>query len=125
MGPTWQRVNDEAIRPYMDGQIEQKDALGRARMRFEPLAASERRRDFGRVMRIVVEHDSSGGFSLDLESTADSAELCQRRRRQQLQAAADQLPLRDDLRGKTPYGAPQLDVEVRAARRHHLDELAA
>ena len=25
----------------------------------------------------------------------------------------DQLPLRDDLRGKTPYGAPQLDVAVR------------
>lgn len=25
----------------------------------------------------------------------------------------DQLPLRDDLRGKTPYGAPQLDVPVR------------
>ena len=25
----------------------------------------------------------------------------------------DALPLRDDLRGKTPYGAPQLDVAVR------------
>ncbi|EUA35145.1 histidinol-phosphate aminotransferase domain protein [Mycobacterium xenopi 3993] len=25
----------------------------------------------------------------------------------------DQLPLRDDLRGKTPYGAPQLAVPVR------------
>src|SRR5690606_37303023 len=25
----------------------------------------------------------------------------------------DQLPLRDDLRGKSPYGAPQLDVPVR------------
>jgi histidinol-phosphate aminotransferase len=25
----------------------------------------------------------------------------------------DQLPLRDDLRGKTPYGAPQIDVAVR------------
>ncbi|HUV47650.1 MAG TPA: histidinol-phosphate transaminase, partial [Actinomycetes bacterium] len=23
------------------------------------------------------------------------------------------LPLRDDLRGETPYGAPQLDVSVR------------
>ncbi|HEY6596788.1 MAG TPA: histidinol-phosphate transaminase, partial [Asanoa sp.] len=25
----------------------------------------------------------------------------------------DDLPLRDDLRGMTPYGAPQLDVPVR------------
>jgi flagellar biosynthetic protein FliP len=30
MGPTWQRVNDEALRPYMDGNISQKDALERA-----------------------------------------------------------------------------------------------
>jgi len=30
MGPTWQRVNNEALRPYLDGQIEQKDALDRA-----------------------------------------------------------------------------------------------
>jgi flagellar biosynthesis protein FliP len=27
MGPTWQRVNDEALRPYLDGDIEQRDAL--------------------------------------------------------------------------------------------------
>lgn len=25
----------------------------------------------------------------------------------------DDLPVRDELRGKTPYGAPQLDVPVR------------
>ena len=25
----------------------------------------------------------------------------------------DQLPLRDDLRGRSPYGAPQLDVPIR------------
>src|SRR5687768_3099790 len=30
MGPTWQRVNDEALRPYLDGQIQQQDALERA-----------------------------------------------------------------------------------------------
>ena len=30
MGPTWQRVNDEALRPYLDGQIEQPEALKRA-----------------------------------------------------------------------------------------------
>lgn len=30
MGPTWQRVNDEALRPYLDGQIEQPEALDRA-----------------------------------------------------------------------------------------------
>lgn len=30
MGPTWNRVNNEALRPYLDGQIEQKDALNRA-----------------------------------------------------------------------------------------------
>src|SRR3954467_13750369 len=27
MGPTWQRVNNEALQPYMDGKIEQKAAL--------------------------------------------------------------------------------------------------
>jgi len=30
MGPTWQRVNDGALQPYMDGKIEQKEALSRA-----------------------------------------------------------------------------------------------
>lgn len=30
MGPTWQRVNDDALRPYLDGQIEQPEALARA-----------------------------------------------------------------------------------------------
>ncbi|TMR88117.1 histidinol-phosphate transaminase, partial [Nonomuraea basaltis] len=25
----------------------------------------------------------------------------------------DDLPIRDDLKGKTPYGAPQIDVPVR------------
>ncbi len=32
MGPTWQRVNDEALRPYLDGQMEQPDALDRAQV---------------------------------------------------------------------------------------------
>jgi flagellar biosynthetic protein FliP len=27
MGPTWQRVNNEALQPYMDGKMEQKPAL--------------------------------------------------------------------------------------------------
>ena len=27
MGPTWQRVNNEALQPYMDGKMEQKEAL--------------------------------------------------------------------------------------------------
>jgi flagellar biosynthesis protein FliP len=31
MGPTWQRVNDEALRPYLDGNIEQLEALERAK----------------------------------------------------------------------------------------------
>ena len=30
MAPTWGRVNDEAVRPYLDGQITQQDALDRA-----------------------------------------------------------------------------------------------
>ena len=30
MGPTWERVNNEALRPYMDGQIDQKTALANA-----------------------------------------------------------------------------------------------
>ena len=33
MGPTWQRVNDEALRPYLDGEIEQPEALARRRCR--------------------------------------------------------------------------------------------
>src|SRR5882672_6821089 len=32
MGPTWQRVNDEALRPYMDGTIDQKSALVKAQV---------------------------------------------------------------------------------------------
>ena len=30
MGPTWQRVNSEALRPYLDGAIDPKTALDRA-----------------------------------------------------------------------------------------------
>src|SRR5689334_227483 len=30
MGPTWTRVNNEALKPYLDGTIEQPDALKRA-----------------------------------------------------------------------------------------------
>jgi flagellar biosynthetic protein FliP len=30
MGPTWNRVNNEALRPYLDGKIEQKEALAKA-----------------------------------------------------------------------------------------------
>ncbi|HLL88656.1 MAG TPA: flagellar type III secretion system pore protein FliP [Tepidisphaeraceae bacterium] len=30
MGPTWQRVNDTALRPYLDGQMDQRSALARA-----------------------------------------------------------------------------------------------
>jgi flagellar biosynthetic protein FliP len=30
MGPTWSRVNDEALKPYMDGKIDQTTALARA-----------------------------------------------------------------------------------------------
>ncbi len=32
MGPTWKRVNDEALKPYMDGQITQQDALEKAQV---------------------------------------------------------------------------------------------
>jgi flagellar biosynthesis protein FliP len=32
MGPTWKRVNDEALRPYMDGQITQQAALEKAQV---------------------------------------------------------------------------------------------
>jgi flagellar biosynthetic protein FliP len=32
MGPTWQRVNNEALQPYMDGAISQADALERAQV---------------------------------------------------------------------------------------------
>src|SRR3978361_1929448 len=30
MGPTWQKVNHDALQPYLDGKIEQKDALSAA-----------------------------------------------------------------------------------------------
>jgi flagellar biosynthesis protein FliP len=30
MGPTWRRVNNEALQPYMDGRMAQTDALGAA-----------------------------------------------------------------------------------------------
>src|SRR3954447_2439408 len=32
MGPTWQRVNDEALQPYMDGNISQQTALATAQV---------------------------------------------------------------------------------------------
>jgi flagellar biosynthetic protein FliP len=32
MGPTWKRVNDEALKPYMDGQITQQQALEKAQV---------------------------------------------------------------------------------------------
>jgi flagellar biosynthetic protein FliP len=32
MGPTWERVNSQALRPYMDGQIDQKTALANAQL---------------------------------------------------------------------------------------------
>src|SRR5689334_19909116 len=32
MSPTWQRVNSEAIAPYMDNKISQQDALARAQV---------------------------------------------------------------------------------------------
>jgi flagellar biosynthesis protein FliP len=32
MGPTWKRVNDVALQPYMSGQISQRDALDKAQM---------------------------------------------------------------------------------------------
>src|SRR5438045_2579036 len=30
MGPTWKRVNDEALQPYMHGDMEQREAMDRA-----------------------------------------------------------------------------------------------
>jgi flagellar biosynthetic protein FliP len=30
MGPTWQRINNDALRPYMDGKIDQETALAKA-----------------------------------------------------------------------------------------------
>jgi flagellar biosynthetic protein FliP len=32
MGPTWQKVNESALRPYMDGAIDQKTALANAQI---------------------------------------------------------------------------------------------
>jgi flagellar biosynthetic protein FliP len=32
MGPTWQRVNNEALQPYMNGTMDQREALARAQV---------------------------------------------------------------------------------------------
>lgn len=32
MGPTWQRVNDEALQPYLNGEMSQQEALARAQV---------------------------------------------------------------------------------------------
>ena len=32
MGPTWQRVNDDALRPYMNGEMDQRTALAKAQV---------------------------------------------------------------------------------------------
>src|SRR2546421_727574 len=32
MGPTWERVNKEALGPYLDGKIDQKSAMGLAQV---------------------------------------------------------------------------------------------
>jgi flagellar biosynthetic protein FliP len=32
MAPTWKRVNEQALQPYMDGPMEQRDALARAQI---------------------------------------------------------------------------------------------
>ena len=50
MGPTWQRVNNEALRPYLDGRIEQPDALARA-------AVPVREFMIGQIMKAENEKD--------------------------------------------------------------------
>ena len=52
MGPTWERVNNEALQPYMDGKIDQQTALAKAQVpvrefMIKQIDASEQRR--GRV----------------------------------------------------------------------------
>src|SRR5204863_1741778 len=32
MGPTWQKVNDDALKPYMDGRMTQPEALSKAQV---------------------------------------------------------------------------------------------
>jgi flagellar biosynthetic protein FliP len=44
MAPTWQRVNDEALRPYLDGSMSQRDALDRAQVPLRDFMIAQIRR---------------------------------------------------------------------------------
>jgi flagellar biosynthetic protein FliP len=59
MGPTWQRVNAEALRPYLDGQIEQGDALQRAAVPVREFMITQIRKS-GNDKDVLLFHRFSG-----------------------------------------------------------------
>ena len=79
----------------------------------QPVPARHPRRRVrpGRAGATVAGHVVALGGAEDLP--AHVRRRARPRAQGRLMAGLDDLPLRDDLRGRTPYGAPQLDVPVR------------
>ena len=59
MGPTWQRVNTEALRPYLDGDIEQQAALERAAVPVREFMIVQIKRN-GNDKDVLLFHQFSG-----------------------------------------------------------------
>jgi flagellar biosynthetic protein FliP len=59
MGPTWQRVNSEALRPYLDNQIEQPEALQRAAVPVREFMITQIRKS-GNDKDVLLFHRFSG-----------------------------------------------------------------
>jgi flagellar biosynthetic protein FliP len=62
MGPTWNRVNNEALRPYMDGKLDQDAALTRAQT---PV------RDF--MIKQIIDHNNDEDVLLFTEAAGKAA----------------------------------------------------
>jgi flagellar biosynthetic protein FliP len=59
MGPTWQRVNNEALRPYLDGDLEQQAALERAAVPVREFMIVQIKRN-GNDKDVLLFHQFSG-----------------------------------------------------------------
>lgn len=60
MGPTWQRVNSEALQPYLNGQLDQKTALAKG---------------VGPVRDFMARQIESAGNDADVDVFTDAAKL--------------------------------------------------
>src|SRR6202050_1220216 len=72
-----QKIVEQIPQPRVPMRLEDRDHAALERRPH----GGQRSPHFGRMMRVVVEHDASRRFAFDLESPADSTELRQRRRR--------------------------------------------